>query len=376
LGNQSTNKYEEIFEAESLRGEKAHWYLHWFLYTIVLLLSMSVYFVQSIDVGKYGIFLSLLNLGYNFSISWFILKGRAILWNRYVMVSINILSLTTYNYLDAYFNSSLTPVTTATLMLYPVIIFLASLRMDKVLILWATIFSILCMDGLYFWFYADFDQTIARQLVSADILGQVYRTVYLALCGVLMYSVPISMLRILRTQERLTLEILEHKNTAQKDALTGAYNRLYFEQYLESSLQTAKKFDYKLALFFIDLDGFKVLNDTYGHDMGDFILKSVTSSLTNTIRDNDLVARIGGDEFVVIMSPYSSTNEVKVFGNRLLTAISSPRHFNGQEISISSSIGVALFPEDETTMDKLIKSADEAMYVSKKTKKNEVTFYH
>lgn len=369
------NKFEEIFKAESLRGEKAHWYLHWFLYSIVLLLSMSVYFIQSIDVGKYGIFLSLINLFYNFLISWFIQKKKTIIWNRYLMVSLNVVTLTIYNFLDSYYNSALSPITTATLMLYPVIIFLASLRMDKVLIVWATILSIVCMDGLYFWFYKDFDPAIASQLVSADILGQLYRTVYLALCGVLMYSVPSTMLRILRTQERLTLESLEHKNIAQKDGLTGAYNRLYFEQYLTNCIHTAKKFDYSIALFFIDLDGFKALNDTFGHDAGDYILKSVATNLQSALRESDLVARIGGDEFVVVMSPFSTTNEVRILGNRLLTAISQPRVYNNLDVTVYASIGVSLFPNDATHIEKLIKSADEAMYRSKKSGKGKLQFY-
>lgn len=291
------------------------------------------------------------------------------------MVSLNVISLTAYNFLDSYYNSSLTPITTATLMLYPVIIFLASLRMDKLLIVWATLLSILFMDGLYVWFYHDFDPLIASQLVSADILGQVYRTVYLALCGVLVYSVPSTMLRILRTQERLTLESLEYKNNAQKDALTGAYNRLYFEQYLTNCIQTAKKFNYSIALFFIDLDGFKNLNDTYGHDAGDHILRTIVTNLQSTIREGDLIARIGGDEFVVIMSPFNSTDEVHLLGNRIQNAISQPTTYSGINLSVQSSIGVSIYPDNETDMDRLIKAADEAMYHAKKSKKGHLVFY-
>ncbi len=371
------NKYqfEEIFREESLRGEKAHWQLHWFLYGIVLLLSIIVYFVQGIVVGKYGIMLSLVNLVYNFALTTFIIKRKNMPWNGYVMVTINVLSLSFYNFLDGYYISPLAPVTTAAIMLYPVIIFLASLRMDKKLIIWATFFSILCMDGLYFYFYQGFDPDITSKIVSADLLGQLYRTVYLALSGVLMYQVPKSMLRILKTQERLTLESLANKQMAQRDALTGVYNRLYFDQHLENSIELARKFNYKIALFFIDLDKFKALNDTLGHDSGDFVLKAVATDLSGTIRDSDIVARIGGDEFVVVMSPFSNEYKEKGFGLRLLEAINHKRTFEKQEIIISASIGGAIYPDDANTAERLMKCADEAMYKVKKSGKENVEFY-
>jgi len=368
-------QFEEIFREESLRGEKAHWQLHWFLYGIILLLSMIVYFVQGITVGKYGIVLSLVNLFYNFVLTAFIIKRKNMPWNGYVMVTINVISLSIYNFLDGYFISPLAPVTTAAIMLYPVIIFLASLRMDKKLIVWATFFSIFCMDGLYLYFYQGFDTEISSKIVSADPLGQLYRTVYLALSGVLMYQVPKSMLRILKTQERLTQESLANKQIAQQDALTGVYNRLYFNQHLENCIDLARRFNYKIALFFIDLDGFKSLNDTLGHDAGDFVLKSVATDLSGTIRDSDIVARIGGDEFVVVMSPLSNEYKERGFGLRLLEAISHRRTFEKQDIVVSASIGGAIYPDDANTVEQLMKCADKAMYTVKNSSKNNVKFY-
>lgn len=368
-------QFEEIFREESIRGERAHWKLHWFLYGIVLFLSLIVYFVQGIEVGKYGIVLSLVNLLYNLALTAFIIKRKYLQWNGYVMVTINVLSLSTYNFLDGYYISPLAPVTTAAIMLYPVIIFLASLRMDKKLIIWATLLSILCMDGLYFYFYQGFDSDISGKIVSADPLGQLYRTVYLGLSGVLMYQVPKSMLRILKTQERLTQESLANKQIAQHDALTGVYNRLYFDQHLKNCIELARKFNYKIALLFIDLDGFKSLNDTLGHDAGDFVLKEVASVLSGTIRDSDIVARIGGDEFVVVMSPFSNEYKERGFGLRILEAISKKRTFDKQDIIISASIGGAIYPDDANTAEQLIKCADEAMYTVKKSGRKNVKFY-
>jgi len=368
-------QFEEIFREESLKGEKVHWQLHWFLYGIIFVLSCVVFFVQGIKVGKYGILLALVNLLYNLAISPCILKRKKIAWNGYVMVTINAVSLSIYNFLDGYFISPLAPVTTAAIMLYPIIIFLASLRMDKKLIVWATFFSIICMDGVYFYFYKSFDPAMLGEIVSADPLGQLYRTIYLALAGVLMYQVPSMMLRVLKTQERLTQESLAHKKIAQQDALTGVYNRLYFDQHLKNSIELAEKFNYKIALFFIDLDGFKLLNDTLGHDAGDFILKAVASALSETIRDTDIVARIGGDEFVVVMSPLNNESKKNDFVLRLLEVIGQTRTFKNKEIAVGSSIGGAIYPDDAGTADQLIKCADEAMYSVKKSGKKNMQFY-
>jgi diguanylate cyclase (GGDEF)-like protein len=291
------------------------------------------------------------------------------------MVTINAVSLSVYNFLDGYFISPLAPATTAAILLYPIIIFLASLRMDKKLIVWATCCSIICMDGVYFYFYQSFDPAISVKIVSSDILGQLYRTVYLALAGVLMYQVPSMMLRILKTQERLAQESMANKKIAQQDALTGVYNRLYFDQHLKNSIELAEKFKYKIALFFIDLDGFKLLNDTLGHDAGDFILKEIAAGLSETIRDTDIVARIGGDEFVVIMSPLNNESKKQDFVLRLFEAIDKTRNFKNQEIKIGASIGGAIYPDDARTAERLMKCADEAMYSVKKSGKKNIKFY-
>jgi len=368
-------QYAEIFQEESIRIEKIHWQLHWFLYGIILFLSTIVYFVQGTEVGKYGMMLSLVNLLYNAGITVFIVKKKYIPWNGYVMVTVNIMSLSLYNFLDGYFISPLAPVTTAAIMLYSVVIFLASLRMDKMLIVWATFFSVVCMDGLYLYFYQSFDPDIVSKIVSADPLGQFYRTSYLILSGVLMYQVPRTMLHILRTQERLAKESLENKKIAQKDALTGAYSRLYFEQYLDNCIGLAQTYHYKVALFFIDLDGLKQINDTFGHSVGDFALKAVVTSLKKVIRDTDIVARVGGDEFVVVKSPVSNETKKSRFGFRLLEAICQKVVYDNKEIMISASIGGAIYPDNAMTAKQLIKCADAAMYEVKKTGKKNMKFY-
>lgn len=369
------HRYEEIFREESIRSERIHWKLHWFLHGIILILSMMVYFIQGREVGMYGIVLSFWNLSYNAVITVFILKKKYMPWNGYVMVANNIASLSIYNFLDSYFVSTLAPVTTAALLLYPVIIFLASLRMNKKLIMWTTVFCVLCMNGTYLFFYKSFDPEIADKIVSADPLGQFYRTVYLILSGGLMYQVPKTLLRILKTQERLEKESLENKIIAQRDALTGAYNRSYLEQYLEKSVELAKTDHHKFALFFIDLDGFKQFNDEFGHDVGDFVLKSVVNDLNIVVRDSDLVARVGGDEFVVVASPFSTECRISGYANRMLEAICQKRTYENQDITVQASVGGAVFPDDASTSEQLIKCADTAMYEVKKDGKRNVKYY-
>lgn len=363
------NEYKEIFASEALRGNIVHWKLHWILYSIVLLLSLSVYFIQGIEVGKYGIILSSSVLIYNSLISLILRNKKAVGWIGYSSVSINIVALTIYNYLDASLNSSLTPVTTAALFLYPVAIFLASLRMDKYLIIWATVLSIICMDGLYFVFYDSFDKEIARQLVSADILGQVYRTVYLAMSGVLMYTVPSTMRRLLSAQEKLAEENIIYRQTSERDELTGISNRLHLNKYLARSIATAKQSNYKIAILFFDLDSFKAINDTYGHDAGDFILKTVAHDISSTIRYGDLVARLGGDEFIVVVNHVDGLTGAQICAKRLHDIIKQPRKFNLVTFTIEASIGISIFPDDSEDIDKLIKLADEAMYQVKNSSK-------
>ena len=152
MKKQNVDQFEKIFQEESLRGEITHWWLHWILYGMVLILSSIVYFIQNIEIGKYGIILSLSNLFYNAIISYVIIKKKVVFWVRYLTVSLNVITLSAYNFLDSYFISPFASATTATLLLYPVIIFLAALRMDKKLIVWATFLSVFALNFLYIYF--------------------------------------------------------------------------------------------------------------------------------------------------------------------------------------------------------------------------------
>ena len=376
MKKQNIDQFEHIFQEESLRGEITHWWLHWILYGMVFILASIVYFVQGIEIGKYGIILSFGNLVYNAIISYVIIKKKVVFWVRYLTVSLNIITLSAYNFLDAYFTSPFASVTTATLLLYPVIIFLSALRMDKKLIVWATFLSVFAINFLYIYFYNDLDKEIVPQLVSVDILGQIYKSAYIIFSAILVSTVPNSIRRILKNQEKISLERYSYKIASERDPLTGIANRLSFENFLRDSILNAKNVGNKIALYYIDLNNFKPINDNYGHDIGDEVLKAVANELIITIRNNDLVARVGGDEFVVVANGIFDYNDAEIIGNRILSILCQEKIIKTHTLNIGASIGVSIYPDHATNVSDLIKYADEAMYTVKKSHKSNIVFYN
>lgn len=222
--------YKSLLKNESGRGEKVAWIFRWILYALVFVLAALVYFVQKRPNGFYGMILCFFVLTYNLILTYFIWKKLYLGWIRYISATIDVLGLTFYNALDAYFNSSLVPVTTATLLLYPVIIFLTSLRLDRRLIIFSTLSSVISMNILYILEYPHFDKEIAEKIVSSDVLGQVYRTTYVLLCGFLMLFIPDTVERLLKNQQDIYENNIENYELAHTDKLTGLGNRILFEK--------------------------------------------------------------------------------------------------------------------------------------------------
>lgn len=371
----SLDSYQEIFGSEALRGERIHWKINWVIYAILLCFCIIVYSIQGNVAGLVGLQLSIINLIYNTFLTYFIIVKKTVLhWISYVTMSLNIVSLTVYTFVDAASNSPLITATTAALLLYPIIMFLASLRMDKYLVIYTTVTCILSMNGLYLYFHKGILKTMIESKISADLLSQGYRTAYLIIIGVLIYSVPQSMRRILKKQELLVFESTLHQNKAEHDPLTGLYNRLYFEQQLLHCEQMADTFGYSYALLFIDLNDFKMINDTHGHALGDFVLKSISEDMTKTVRENDLVARYGGDEFVIILKQITERTEIQELASRVEQAIARPRTEQGITLTVHASIGVAVYPDDADSMKHLISRADKAMYIAKKARESNIQF--
>ena len=195
--------FTRLYQQESFRGERTAYIFRWVLVGVLFLLAVVLFTVQHQIAGLFGIYICLTGLIYNGFMTYFIVKKKNPGWVRYSSVTIDILFLTAYNYIDAFFNSPLVPVTTATLLIYPVLIFLASLRQDKNLIIFASILAAISMDAIYIIEYFNFDKNIALKLVSADPMGQLYRTVYLLLFGFLLLIIPRTIRRLLDKQKEM-----------------------------------------------------------------------------------------------------------------------------------------------------------------------------
>lgn len=152
---------------------------------------------------------------------------------------------------------------------------------------------------------------------------------------------------------------------ATHDALTGLPNRTLFYDHLEKGIARARRHNTVLAVLFIDLDRFKNINDTMGHDMGDLLLKSVAAQLRSALRDEDTVARFGGDEFVIMLDSLKMDAIEYVMG-KVTRAIKTPVELQGRQVVITPSIGISSFPQNGQTPEQLIKYADVAMYHAKK----------
>jgi len=151
---------------------------------------------------------------------------------------------------------------------------------------------------------------------------------------------------------------------ATHDALTGLPNRTLFYDFLNKALARAKRNNTSLAVLFIDLDRFKNINDTMGHDIGDLLLKTIATRLHQALRDDDTVARFGGDEFVIMLDNFK-TETVDYVVNKATCAIKAPISLQGKTVVITPSIGISFFPQHGETTDQLIKFADVAMYHAK-----------
>ena len=165
------------------------------------------------------------------------------------------------------------------------------------------------------------------------------------------------------------------KYLATHDGLTNLPNRAMFNQLLRFSIEAARRYDRKFAVLFIDVDRFKIINDSLGHDAGDALLVEIGERLRRCLRPGDVVARLGGDEFVVILEHTSDTLAVEAAARRVLSVVSQPVQLCGVECRATASIGVAMFPSDGEDEAALTKNADMAMYRAKEEGKNGFRFF-
>jgi len=155
------------------------------------------------------------------------------------------------------------------------------------------------------------------------------------------------------------------KHLAYHDALTTLPNRLLFKDRVSVAISHAQRHDGRVAVLFLDLDRFKVINDSLGHNIGDQLLQAVAARVQSCVRDSDTVARLGGDEFTLLLPELTHAEDAALVAQKILEAVRYPFHIEGREFYITTSIGISIFPEDGVDAETLIKSADTAMYQAK-----------
>ncbi len=162
---------------------------------------------------------------------------------------------------------------------------------------------------------------------------------------------------------------------AQHDHLTGLPNRSLLEERLERAVATAGRYGRSLAVLFLDLDGFKGVNDTFGHNAGDEVLRQVAQRLGSGLRASDTLARLSGDEFVVLVTEMHRPDDAREVAQALLSRLEAPCRVLGRDVTLSASIGISVYPQDATDAATLQQHADTAMYHAKDTGKNRISFY-
>ncbi|MEO8156852.1 MAG: diguanylate cyclase [Betaproteobacteria bacterium] len=211
--------------------------------------------------------------------------------------------------------------------------------------------------------FSDDHVTIALPLERKDELGQLARS-----------------LNDMQAQIKTHLsELYESKrdvdHLARHDALTGLANRLMFHDRLEHAIANSQRSGKKVALIYIDLDGFKEINDSGGHALGDKVLTAVSAQLKKSVREIDTVARLGGDEFIILIGAIDNPDQVGLIAQKLLEGFRVPMNIDGRSLPVGISIGISVFPRDGANATELLDKADLAMYRSKKQGGNTYHFY-
>ena len=175
------------------------------------------------------------------------------------------------------------------------------------------------------------------------------------------------------TEQALSEEKILH--SAHHDLLTGLPNRRLFLDRLDQEVKHAQRSGLPLAVLFMDLDGFKAVNDSFGHEAGDYLLSEVAKRITDCVRADDTVARLGGDEFTVILTATKQHKDIELLAQTIIDALALPFQIAQQPVQISVSIGIAIYPEEASTPLALLEAADKAMYKAKKSGSNRMSFY-
>lgn len=189
----------------------------------------------------------------------------------------------------------------------------------------------------------------------------------------LFYLVLIKRLHLLN--DRLVQQLDQTLYAATHDGLTELANRGYFFQRIEEEIGAGERYKHRFAILYIDLDGFKAVNDSYGHHFGDQTLKIVATRLKDFVRKSDIICRLGGDEFGLLLHGLHNPEDLRELSIKLIQLLSEPITIESHVVQVTASIGISLYPNHGATPDELINKADQAMYRAKNKGKNGYTFY-
>jgi diguanylate cyclase (GGDEF)-like protein len=214
------------------------------------------------------------------------------------------------------------------------------------------------------------DQSAAASLTNIALTVVTLTTSLLIVMG---FSVPAA-IASRRIRERWLAED-QIRYLAMHDSLTNLPNRLQFHQHLDRAVARSKRHGHLMAVFALDLDRFKDVNDTLGHATGDALLAEVSARLRESVRESDLVGRLGGDEFAIVAEDLDAPEDAMRLARRVCTALGEPYHVNGHEVTSSASVGIAIGPLDREAADTLLKNADLALYRAKEDGRNTFRFF-
>ena len=210
-------------------------------------------------------------------------------------------------------------------------------------------------------FKAENGETISLSLSASPVRGE--------------NDSPLGTVIILRDVSKLKRIEEQLRFMASYDSLTLLPNRMLLNDRLQQALGRARRFQHTVALLLMDMDRFKDVNDTFGHDVGDLLLKAVAERIKRNLRENDTAARLGGDEFVVVLTDLENSDSVSQVAGKIVESFSQPLIINSHELRITASIGISLFPTDANDAEGLYKNADQALYRAKDNNRNNYQFY-
>ena len=185
-------------------------------------------------------------------------------------------------------------------------------------------------------------------------------------------KLSVSAVRDISERKKFEAQIIHQ---ATHDALTELPNRVFFRELLTRAMAQARRAQKLMAVMFVDLDGFKNINDTLGHEAGDALLKSIAQRIVSVLRKDDVVARQGGDEFTIMLQGVKVFQDIVQVAVKMLEVIAEPLHYDHHEMHVTASVGITVFPVDDEDVDSLLRNADTAMYRAKEAGKNAFRFY-